>query len=61
MQSNEKNYIFTMTCPDTVGIVSAVTTFIAEHGGFICSSSHYGDPVTNRFFMRAVFIPLIPE
>ena len=55
MSQYTKQFVFVMTCPDTVGIVAAVTTFISEHGGFICSSSHYGDPATNRFFMRTVF------
>jgi len=50
-----KKFIFTMTCPDTVGIVAAVTKFIADHGGFITSSSHFGDTVTGRFFMRTEF------
>ncbi|EKE03918.1 MAG: hypothetical protein ACD_20C00128G0003 [uncultured bacterium] len=55
MSQSDKKFIFAMTCPDTVGIVAAVTGFISEHGGFICSSSHYGDPVTDKFFMRTVF------
>ena len=55
MPQNNSRFIFKMTCPDTVGIVAAVTSFISENGGFICSSSHYGDPSTNRFFMRTVF------
>jgi formyltetrahydrofolate deformylase len=53
--SPNKKYIFTMTCPDTVGIVAAVTQFIADHGGFITASSHFGDTVTGRFFMRTEF------
>ena len=52
-----QEFIFKMTCPDTVGIVAAVTKFIADNEGFITSSSHYGDPVSNRFFMRTVFQP----
>jgi len=55
MPQDEKNYIFTMTCQDTVGIVAAITQFISKNGGFITSSSHYGDPTTGRFFMRTVF------
>lgn len=53
--SKSKNYIFKMTCPDTVGIVAAVTSFIAENGGFITASSHFGDAYSGRFFMRTVF------
>lgn len=56
-----RQYIFKMTCPDTVGIVAAVTSFISEHGGFIMSSSHYGDPVSGRFFMRTVFHSINPK
>lgn len=55
MSQPDKQFIFIMTCPDTIGIVAAVTSFISEYGGFISSSSHYGDPFTNRFFMRTVF------
>jgi len=54
MSQNTK-FIFTMTCPDTVGIVASVTKFIADHGGFITASSHFGDSVTGRFFMRTEF------
>jgi formyltetrahydrofolate deformylase len=48
-------YVLTIRCPDTVGIVAAVSTFLAEHEAFITESSHYGDPDTSRFFMRTVF------
>lgn len=48
-------YVLTIRCPDTVGIVAAVSTFLAEHNAFITESSHFGDPDTNGFFMRTVF------
>lgn len=48
-------YILTIQCPDTVGIVAAVSTFLAEHNAFITESAHFGDPDTGRFFMRTVF------
>lgn len=48
-------YILTIQCPDTMGIVAAVSTFLAEHNAFITESAHYGDPDTGRFFMRTVF------
>lgn len=48
-------YILTIQCPDTIGIVAAVSTFLAERGAFINESAHYGDPDTSRFFMRTVF------
>lgn len=48
-------YVLTIRCPDTVGIVAAVSTFLAEHNAFITESSYFGDPDTNGFFMRTVF------
>jgi len=47
--------ILTIRCPDTVGIVAAVSTFLSENNAFITDSAHYGDPDTGRFFMRTVF------
>ncbi len=48
-------YVLTIRCPDTVGIVAAVSTYLSEHNAFITESSHFGDPDTGRFFMRTVF------
>ena len=48
-------YVLTIRCPDAVGIVAAVSTFLADHNAFITESSHFGDPDTTRFFMRTVF------
>ena len=48
-------YVLTIRCPDAVGIVAAVSTFLADHDAFITESSHLGDPDTARFFMRTVF------
>ncbi len=48
-------YILTLSCHDTRGIVAAVTGFLAAHDGFISESTQFGDPSTNRFFMRVEF------
>ena len=48
-------YILTISCADTVGIVAAVSGFLADRGGFITESAHFGDEVSDRFFMRTVF------
>ncbi len=45
-------YILTLSCPDRVGIVAAVSSFIAAHGGWITEASHHADPEGRRFFMR---------
>jgi formyltetrahydrofolate deformylase len=50
-------YIFTISCPDRTGIVAAVAGFLADHDAFITESSHFGDPLSRRFFMRTVFRP----
>jgi formyltetrahydrofolate deformylase len=50
-----KRYILTISCPDAVGIVASVAGFLSGHGAFIEESSHFGDPITMRFFMRTVF------
>lgn len=48
-------YILTLSCQDTRGIVAAVTGFLASHDGFIIESTQFGDPSTQRFFMRVQF------
>lgn len=50
-----RSYILTISCPDTVGIVAAVSGFLAAQDAFIAESTHYGDPLSDRFFMRTVF------
>jgi formyltetrahydrofolate deformylase len=50
-------YILTVTCPDTTGIVAAVASYLRDRQCFIDQSFQYGDPASNRFFMRAVFTP----
>ena len=53
--SERQTYVLTITCPDTVGIVAAVSGFLTQHDCFITESAQYGDPVSRRFFMRIVF------
>jgi formyltetrahydrofolate deformylase len=49
------NFILTLSCKDVAGIVAEVSGFLAKHGGFITESAQFGDPSTQRFFMRTVF------
>jgi formyltetrahydrofolate deformylase len=51
MQS-EHHYTLTIDCPDRVGIVAAVSAFIAERGGWILEANHHADRESGRFFMR---------
>ncbi len=48
-------YILTIACPDTIGIVAAVSGYLASNGAFITDSAHFGDTLSGQFFMRTVF------
>ena len=50
MQS--RHYILTVSCPDRVGIVAAVSSFLAANKGWITEASHHSEPSLNWFFMR---------
>jgi formyltetrahydrofolate deformylase len=54
--ADRESYVLTITCPDTVGIVAAVSGFLSECDCFITEAAQYGDPLSKRFFMRIVFI-----
>jgi len=49
------SHVLTLTAEDRVGLVAAVTGFLAEHDGFILDSQQYADLEANRFFMRVEF------
>ena len=49
---SSRRYTLTLSCPDRVGIVAAVSGFFAQHGGWIVEASYHADTQTNRFFMR---------
>lgn len=44
--------ILTLSCPDRLGIVHAVSGFLADRGANILDSQQFGDRSTRRFFMR---------
>lgn len=52
---NRPAYILKASCTDTVGIVAAVTGFIAERGGLITEMSHFVDDEAQKSFIRTVF------
>ncbi len=45
-------YILTLSCPDRVGVVAAVSSLIAANGGWISEAQHHSDRASQRFFMR---------
>ena len=56
MNTSQQNrtYCLVTSCPDRVGIIAAVSQFIAERGGSFEESNHHSDPEGQRFFMRNV-------
>ncbi len=50
----EDSFRLVISCPDRVGIVAAVSSFLAREGGLITEANHYRDPESNWFFMRQV-------
>ena len=51
---SERFYTLSASCPDRVGIVARVSSFIAEHQGWILESRYHsdGDNGDSRYFMR---------
>ena len=41
-----------LSCPDRVGLLSRITTFIAEHGGNLCEVNQFTDTRAKLFFAR---------
>jgi formyltetrahydrofolate deformylase len=50
-----QTYILTLSCPDRLGLVHAVSGFLLERGGNIEEAAQYNAPDTGLFFMRVQF------
>ena len=48
-------YILTLSCPDRLGLVHALSGFLLERGGNIEEAAQYNDADTGLFFMRVQF------
>jgi len=55
MSETGSDYILTISCPDTVGIVFAVSGFLAERSCNIIDSAQFGDRTSGLFFLRIHF------
>jgi formyltetrahydrofolate deformylase len=51
----DASYILTLSCPDGVGIVAAVTNELARHGALITEAQHFREPMSNSSVLRIVF------
>jgi len=47
--------LLTVSCPDRIGIVAAVSRFLVDHDCNIVESAQYGDHENGRFFLRTGF------
>lgn len=56
MENNSRPDTFTLviSCPDRVGVVAAVSRFVAERGGSLVESNHHTDLEQDWFYMRNV-------
>jgi formyltetrahydrofolate deformylase len=50
--SPPRRYTLSLSCPDRVGVVAAVSSFLAGHEGWITEANHHADVDGKRFFMR---------
>lgn len=50
-------FVLTLSCPDRLGIVAAVSQCLATSAMNIVESHQFGDRDTGRFFMRVSFLP----
>ncbi len=50
------NFVLTVTCKSTRGIVAAIANYLADQGCNIVDSSQFDDLDTGRFFTRVSFI-----
>ncbi len=51
---SNNTYTLKLSCDDGVGIVAAVSGFIASQNGWILESNDFADPISKKFFMRQV-------
>jgi formyltetrahydrofolate deformylase len=49
------SFVLTTQCPDTTGVVAAVSGFLAAQHGLITEAQHYDDAYSDTSFMRVVF------
>jgi formyltetrahydrofolate deformylase len=50
-----QSFVLTLSCPDKVGVVHAVTGVLVDNQASVLEAAQYGDLDTKRFFMRLKF------
>ncbi len=59
--SQSAEHVLTLDCPESAGIVHAVSRFLVEHGSDIIDNHQFGDRRDGHFFMRVHFAGLGSE
>jgi len=54
--STSASHVLLLQCPDTKGVVAAVSGYLADNDCSITESHQFNDAQTGRFFMRAEFV-----
>jgi formyltetrahydrofolate deformylase len=52
----QQTYTLTIKCPDRVGLVAAVASFLADRQGWIIEANHHSDSTNNMFYMRQMIL-----
>ena len=55
MTTEPARYILKLACPDRLGIVAAVSGFLAQQDCNVTESAQFNDPTTGQIFLRTVF------
>jgi formyltetrahydrofolate hydrolase len=55
MNADRPSHVLTLSCPDAIGIVAAVTKVSAEHDALVTDAQHYREPVASTPILRIVF------
>ncbi|MBI1397964.1 MAG: formyltetrahydrofolate deformylase [Betaproteobacteria bacterium] len=50
--SSNRRFTIVLSCPDRVGIIAAVSAFVAGHKGWTVEAGNFADAQGRRFFMR---------
>ena len=58
---SKTNWIFTASCPSTLGTVDVVTRYMAEAGNYVDEIHSFDDREAGRFFIRIEFRPQSEE
>ncbi len=54
-ENSLNEYVFTLKCPDRLGVMARISGLLYGQGAFITEVSQHSDPYTDTFFSRLVF------